>query len=138
MAAFDGPTPVHSSQLGCLFLDFAPPRAFDFDQKLSRNVSQIIFYYHVTKKFLLAWIDWSRTFDFRICFGKILIAFDLDENLTQSVAQVPVWYHVSKGFLFLYFSVGQVLSISDLENGKWRWKSQHNKTYKQIHPNSQQ
>ena len=28
------------------------PRAFDFDQKPTRNVAQIILYYHVTKQFL--------------------------------------------------------------------------------------
>ena len=31
-------------------IDFATPRAFDFDQKLSQNVAQLIFYYHVTKQ----------------------------------------------------------------------------------------
>ena len=40
--------------------------------------------------FFLAWFDWSRTSDFRICFGKTLIAFDFDEKLTQSVAQVTM------------------------------------------------
>ena len=37
-----------------------------------------------------AWIDWSRAFDFRMCFGKTLIASDFDEKLTQSVAQVTM------------------------------------------------
>ena len=60
-----------------MFLDFAPPRAFDFDQKLTQNVAQIILYYHVTKQF-----------DYRICFGKTLVAFDFDEKFTQSVTQI--------------------------------------------------
>ena len=42
------------------------------------------------KSFLLSWIDWSRAFDFRICFGKTLIASDFDKKLTQSVAQVTM------------------------------------------------
>ena len=36
--------------------------------------------------FFLALIDWSRAFDFRICFGKTLIASNFDKKLTQSVA----------------------------------------------------
>ena len=42
------------------------------------------------KNFLVAWIDWSHAFDFRICFGKTLIAFNFDEKFKQSVAQVTV------------------------------------------------
>ena len=68
--------------------------------------------------FLLAWIDWSCAFDFRICFGKTLTASNFDKKLTQSVAQVTIQYHVSKDFLHLHFAVDQVLSISryDLKN----------------------
>ena len=43
VTASDSPTTVQESQPGCLLFDFAPPRAVDFDQKLSRNVAQIIF-----------------------------------------------------------------------------------------------
>ena len=53
VAASDSPTTVQESQLGCPFFDFAPPRTFDSDQKLTRNVAQIILYYHVGKQFLL-------------------------------------------------------------------------------------
>ena len=52
MAASDSPTTVQLSQLGCLFFDLVPPRAFDFDKKPSRNVTQIILYYHLIKQFL--------------------------------------------------------------------------------------
>ena len=31
----DSPTTAQQSQLGCLFFDFAPPRAFNFGQKLN-------------------------------------------------------------------------------------------------------
>ena len=41
------------SKVSCLFFDFAPPRAFDLDQKLTQNVPQVVLYYHVTKQFLL-------------------------------------------------------------------------------------
>ena len=70
--------------------------------------------------FFLAWTDLSCAFDFRICFGKALVAFNFNEKLTQSLAQITVQYPVSKDFLSLYFAVDQVLSISgyDLENGR--------------------
>ena len=72
------------------------------------------------KNFSLAWIDWSRIFEIRICFEKTLIAFYFDKRLTPSVAEVTMQYHVSKDFLPLHFAVDQLLSISgyDLENGR--------------------
>ena len=48
--------------MGCLFFDFPPPGAFDFDQKLTQNVAQIILYYHVAKQFL-PYLNW-----FIMCF----------------------------------------------------------------------
>ena len=39
-------------KLTCLFFDFMPPHAFDFDQKFTQNVAQLIFYSHMTKQFL--------------------------------------------------------------------------------------
>ena len=75
MAVSDSPTTVQQSQLGCLFFDFAPPRAFDFDQKLSRNVAQIILYYHVTKQFLPC-LNWLVTcFWFQNMFWKNINCF---------------------------------------------------------------
>ena len=43
---------------GVPVLCFAPPRAFDFDQKVSWNVAQIILYYDLTKQFFpcLIWL----------------------------------------------------------------------------------
>ena len=35
---------------GCRFFDFAHPRAFNFDQKLSQTDAQLILYYQVTKQ----------------------------------------------------------------------------------------
>ena len=52
-------------QLGCLFCDFGPPRAFDFDQKLSRNVDEIILYHHVTNEFLPCMKFWKKINCFR-------------------------------------------------------------------------
>ena len=34
--------------------------------------------------FLLAWIDWSSAFDFRIYFGKTLVSFNFDQNLHKA------------------------------------------------------
>ena len=42
------------------------------------------------KNFSLAWIDWSRIFEIRICFEKTLIAFYFDKKLTPSVAEVTM------------------------------------------------
>ena len=55
--------------------------------------------------FLLAWIDWSRVFEFRISLGKTLIAFDFDAKLTQSgkILSSPVLCSWSGAF---YFRVG--------------------------------
>ena len=52
--------------------------------------------------FFLAWIILSSVFDFRVCFGEILVAFDFDEKFTQSVAQIAMLYHVSEDFLCLH------------------------------------
>ena len=49
VAASDSPSTAQQSQLGCLFFKFTPPRAFNFDQNLSRKAAQIVLYYHVTK-----------------------------------------------------------------------------------------
>ena len=65
-----------------LFFDFAPSCATEFDYKLTQHVAQIILYHHVTKQFLPVQIDLSRAFDFRICFGKTLVAFDFYEKRT--------------------------------------------------------
>ena len=66
-------------------------------------------------------------FDFRICFGKTLVAFDFDEKLTQSIAQITMQCHVSKNFLRLRSAVDQVPSISgfDLENGRMLCKQKY-------------
>ena len=47
VAAFNSPFKV-----SCLFFNFTPPRAFDFDQKLTQNVTQVIINYHVTKQII--------------------------------------------------------------------------------------
>ena len=78
------------------------------EQKRTENVAQRILYYQWQNKFFLAWIDLSRAFDFRICFGKTVVAFDIDEKLTQSVSQVTIYYHVSEDFLCLHFTVDQI------------------------------
>ena len=63
------------SQLGCLFFDFAPPRTLDFDQNFSRNVAQIILYYHVTKQFLPCLIWLVTCFIFHNMFWKNVNCF---------------------------------------------------------------
>ena len=50
-------------------LSFAPPPAL-FKCKI---VVEIIPYYHTAKLSSFAWIDWSRAFYFRICFGITLV-----------------------------------------------------------------
>ena len=69
---------------GLPVFDFAPPLAFDFDQKLSRNVAIIILYYHGTNQSLpcLIWLVMCFWFQNMLCFGKTMIAFDFDEKPT--------------------------------------------------------
>ena len=69
---------------------FHTSTCFHLDQKLTQNAAQIMLYYHATKKFVLARINWSCLFDFRICSGKTLVAFDFVEKLTQSNAQISM------------------------------------------------
>ena len=40
MAASDSPTTV-TVKSACLLFDFAPPIAFDFDEKLTQSVAQV-------------------------------------------------------------------------------------------------
>ena len=49
----------------------------------------------MTKQFPFAWINLSRAFGFKICFGKTLVVFDFDEKFTQSVAHMTMLHHVS-------------------------------------------
>ena len=51
------------------------PCAFDFDQKLSGNVAQIIFYYHVTNQFLRCLILLVTCFWFQNIFWKNINCF---------------------------------------------------------------
>ena len=57
-----------------VFFDFAPPCAFDFDQ-LSRNVAQIILYYHVTNQFHPCLIWLVTCFWFQNMFWKNINCF---------------------------------------------------------------
>ena len=78
------------------------PLAFDLDQKLALNVTQIIFYYHMTKQFFIC-LNWlNMCFQFQNMFWKKQVLHKA----------------MSKDFLHLYYVVDQVLSISgyDLEN----------------------
>ena len=60
---------------GSLFFDFTALRAFNFDQKLSRNTAQIVLCYHVTKQFLSC-LNWLVTcFQFQNIFWKNINCF---------------------------------------------------------------
>ena len=59
VTASDSPNTVQ--WLGCLSFDFAPPRAFDFDWKLSQNVAQII----IIKTFFPFTLELVRCFQFQ-------------------------------------------------------------------------
>ena len=72
--------PYHSTikSDGVYVLWFRASTCFRFWSKTYTNVAQIILTITWQNNFFLAWIDWSRAFDFRICFGKTLVAFDYD------------------------------------------------------------
>ena len=94
-----------------------PPRVFNFDQRLSRNVAQIILYYHVTKQFKSHWSHLN--FRFRTCFEqsdpwhsgnyRVCIHFEMlrrysrmhrtDKNSQHSSIIWPVWLN---GRVFVY------------------------------------
>ena len=65
----------------------------------------------------------SSVFDFRICFGEILVeqliesTFGFDDKFKQSAAQITMLYHVSKGFLCLQLAVDQYQDMT------WKWKN---------------
>ena len=107
------------SQLGCFLFDFAPACAFELDEKLTQSVAQIILYYYATKKLCLAWINLSRAFDFRTCFGKTLMTFDFNEKFIQSVTQITILYQVSEEPLWL------ISFRTWLENGRMPCKQKY-------------
>ena len=64
------------------------PQVLSILMKILQNIAQIILFYHVTKQFLPCLnLLISHAFNFRLCFGKTLVAFNFDEKLTQSVTQ---------------------------------------------------
>ena len=68
--------PRHSkASWGACSLISRLPCAFDFDQKLSRNVAQIILYYHVTNQFLPCLIWLVTCFWFQNMFWKNINCF---------------------------------------------------------------
>ena len=72
MASSDSSTTVGlQSQLGCPFFDFAPPYAFDFDQKkLHKTLHKLFLTITWQNNFFLPWIGWSSAFNFRNMFWK--------------------------------------------------------------------
>ena len=100
MAACDSPTIVQQSHLGCLFFDFVPPRAFNFDQKITQNVAQIIIYYHFTKQFHSC-LNWLITcFQFRNMFWKNISCFRFcSKTYTTRCTNNYVISRVKKHFL---------------------------------------
>ena len=80
-------------QLGCLFFDFAPVRAFNFDQKLPQYFAQIILYCHVTIRFLpLLELIYHVISEYILEKYYLLLILmktcNFDEKLTQSIIQV--------------------------------------------------
>ena len=67
-----------------MYFDFAPPRAFNFDQKHSRKFAQIIPYYHLTKLELIGHVLSISEY----VLEKHELLPILVKKLGQSVAQV--------------------------------------------------
>ena len=101
--------------------DFAPPRAFDINQKLSRTVAQIILYYHLTNRSLLCLIWWVMYFWFQNMFWKNINCFRFWWKTYTKCCASNYVIHVSNDFLLLHFAVGQVLSIWS----RMIWKTEH-------------
>ena len=62
-------------------LSFAPPPPPALFK--CKIVVEIIPYYHTAKLSSFTWIDWSRAFYFKICFGITLVSLDFDEKHTH-------------------------------------------------------
>ena len=82
--ASGSPTTVQQIQVGCLFFDFAPPRAFDFDQKFTQELytNNSLLPPDKTISILLEFINHVLAIS-QYEFEKHLL---LSEKLTQSVA----------------------------------------------------
>ena len=101
------------SQYGmeCLFFDLVPPRSFDFDQKLTQNVAQIILYYHRIKQFLpcLFWLTMMLSI-FEYVLVKQLLSILMKNcyktfhkwlfNITCRNIFLSVFYDWSRVFIF--------------------------------------
>ena len=105
---------------------------------LMKNLHRTLLKYFFTitrqNNFFFAWIDWSRAFNFRICFGKTLIAFDFDENFTQCVAQVTItcqktFFPCTLRLVRCFQFQGMIWKTEECRVSKnialktWRWKS---------------
>ena len=112
---------------GFLLLWFRASTCFNFNQKLSRNVAQIILYYHVTKPFL-SYLNWLVTcFRFQNLFWENLNCFRFWwKTYTKRCTSNYVTLRVIRLFP-LHFQLDQVLSISgyDLENGRMSCKQKY-------------
>ena len=76
---------------GVSVLLFHTSACFNFDQKHTQNVAQIILYYHVARQSLACLNRLITCFRFQNMFWKsIIVAFDFDEKLTQNVAQITM------------------------------------------------
>ena len=102
-----------------MFFDFAPPRVFDFDEKLSRNVEQIILCHHETKQFFPC-VNWLVTcFWFQNIFSKNINCYQLWwKTYTKRCISNYVTLRVRIRILSSPALCWQVFSVSwyDLEN----------------------
>ena len=124
MAVSDSPITVQWSQLGCLFFDFAPPRAFDFEQELSENVAQIILYYHVTKQFLPCLIWLVTCFWFQNMFWKNINYFRFwwKTCTKRCTSNCYVILRVKRLSSPVLRGWSGAFNFNDFEKGTWRWK----------------
>ena len=111
--------------LGACSLNFTPPRAFNFDQKVSGKVAQIICNYYVTKQFLGCLNCLVTCLRFQNLFWKNISCFRFRLNIYTK--RCISNYVMSKDFLSLHFAVSQVLPISvyDLKNGRMTCKQKY-------------
>ena len=97
---------------------------------LSKNLRKTLHkeFFTITwqKNFFLAWIDLSRAFHLRICFGKT-VTFDFVEKITQSVAQITSNIMCQKTFLVCTLRLIKCFQFQDMI-----WKTEECRVSKNI------
>ena len=112
------------SQYGmeCLFFDLVPPRSFDFDQKLTQNVGQIILYYHMIKQFLpcLFWLTMMLSI-----FEYVLVKQLLSILMKNCYKTFHKWLFNITGRNIFFVCILRLITCFHFQNIIWKTEEYH-------------